>query len=66
MPRTIRKDLIIDTEQAQHHIDALDAILFHMATIAGGRQPAIEQVTPGLLEAHDMIRAAWRQLRKQL
>lgn len=66
MARTIRKDLILKTEQALNNIDRLDQYLYDMGIEADGRQPAIDSIAPTLLDAHEMVRQLWQALRKQL
>lgn len=64
--RSIRKQLIEQTRQAQDHLDRLDYILVDMAERAGGRQPAIDEMAPIIVEGHDQLRRLWQALRSRL
>lgn len=66
MARTIRKDLILKTEQALNNIDRLDQYLYDMGILADGRQPAIDEIAPTLLQIHETVRDLWKALRRQL
>lgn len=66
MPRTIRKTLINKAESAINCLDTLDEYLVEMHEMHQGRQPAIEELGPILLEGHEQCRRLWRALRKQL
>jgi len=64
--RSIRKQLISQARQAVEHIDRLDEILYDMAGRAGGRQPAIDEMAPMMIEGHEAIRSLWIALRSRL
>ena len=66
MPKTIRKVLLEKAESALNNIDRLDEYLFEMDQLHGGRQPAITQMAPTLIEGHEVLRSLWRQLKSQL
>jgi len=66
MPKTIRKVLIEKAESALNNIDRLDEYLYEMDQLHGGRQPAITQMAPTLIEGHEVLRSLWRQLKSQL
>lgn len=66
MPRTTRKSLIMKAESALNCIDSLDEYLVEMHEMHQGRQPAIEEIGPVLIEGHEQIRRLWKALRKQL
>ena len=66
MARTIRKDLILKTEQALGNIDRLDVYLYDMDQLHNGRQPAITEIAPVLLAAHENVRQLWQALRREL
>jgi len=66
MPKTIRKVLLEKAESALNNIDRLDEYLFEMDQLHKGRQPAITQMAPTLIEGHEVLRSLWRQLKSQL
>lgn len=66
MARTIRKQLIEQTRQAQDHIDRLDFILVDMKERSHGLQPAIDELAPAIVQAHDLLRDLWKELRSRL
>ena len=66
MPRTIRKDLILKTEQALGNVDRLDQYLYDMDQLHAGRQPAIPAIAPVLIQAHEQVRQLWQALRREL
>jgi len=47
-------------------IDSLDEYLVEMHEMHQGRQPAIEELGPILLEGHEQIRKLWTALLNQL
>jgi hypothetical protein len=47
-------------------IDRLDIYLMDMAELAAGRQPAITELMPTLVQGHQVIRQLWHQLKEQL
>ena len=49
-----------------NNIDRLDEYLFEMDQLHKGRQPAITQMAPTLIEGHEVLRSLWRQLKSQL
>lgn len=66
MPRTIRKTLILKARSALSNIDNLDEYLYEMDQLHGGRQPAITDMAPTLIEGHEVIRKLWTALLNQL
>jgi len=64
--RTTRKNLLLKSQQAITVIDRLDIYLMDMAELAGGRQPAITEMMPVLIEGHQQLRTLWKALREQL
>jgi len=66
MPKTIRKTLIEKAESALNNLDRLDEYLFEMDQLHEGRQPAITNMAPVLLEGHEQLRQLWVALKKQL
>ena len=66
MPKTIRKVLLEKAESALNNLDRLDEYLFEMNQLHGGRQPAITQMAPTLVEGHEVLRNLWRKLKSQL
>jgi len=66
MAESIRKRILKTYDQVERHLDALDACLYYMETIADGRQPALLEYHQILLDGHDAIRDLWKSLRAQL
>ena len=66
MAHSIRHQLISKAHQALNHIEALDLCLQAMNELHQGRQEAIPEYTPLLLEAHEQLRAAWKLLLARL
>ena len=66
MPKTIRKVLIEKAESALNNIDRLDEYLYEMDQLHKGRQPAITQMAPSLIDGHEVIRQLWKYLKSQL
>jgi len=44
----------------------LDVWLAQMDQLADGRQPAIPEMAPALLEAHNVVRLLWTELERRL
>lgn len=66
MPRSTRKNLILKATQSLMAIDRLDIYIMDMAELAAGRQPAITELMPTLVQGHQVIRQLWHQLKEQL
>jgi len=66
MPRTIRKDLILKAKSSLRNLDNMDEYLYEMAMMHQGRQPAIDEYAPILLEGHEQLRSLWKALLKRL
>ena len=66
MAHSIRHQLISKARQALDHIEALDYCLYAMNELHQGRQEAIPEYTPLLLEAHEQLRSAWKLLLARL
>ena len=64
--RTTRKNLLLKAHQAITVIDRLDLYLMDMAELAAGRQPAITEMLPILIEGHQQLRSLWKALQVQL
>ena len=66
MPRTIRKTLINKAKLALTYIESLDITLYEMSELHGGRQPAITELVPTLIEGHEQLRRLWSALLNRL
>lgn len=66
MPRTIRRTLLDRAHLALTYIDSLDIALYEMSELAAGRQPAITELAPLLIELHEQLRMVWKQLQGKL
>lgn len=66
MPITKRKQLLRWANLAIDLCNTLDAYLAQMDELASGRQPAIPEAIPLMLEAHNIVRELWRDLERKL
>jgi hypothetical protein len=66
MPRSTRKNLLLKAQQSLIAIDRLDLYLMDMSELAAGRQPAITELAPTLIQGHQVVRHLWQQLKEQL
>jgi len=66
MPTTKRHQLREWARLAIELCDTLDSYLAQMDILASGRQPAIPEMAPAMMEAHNIVRRLWVQLRLHL
>ncbi len=66
MPRSTRQILIDYAFQALDKLNLLDEILYNMEALSDGRQPAITEMSPVLLQGSEAVRQLWTILKDQL
>lgn len=66
MPKTTRYHILTKYKAAMLAIDRLDEHLYAIKILSQERNPAIEELGPMLLAAHEEMRKMWRELRLRL
>jgi len=66
MPRTKRKELLNWAQASLDDLDVLDMRLYQMELLAADRQPAPSDMKAAIIEAHEIVRILWRELKSRL